>query len=330
MFRILSIAVTIAAAMATAAAAQFDEHPRYRTAGYDVNVGVYAELDYYGEWIHIGAHGWVWRPYAEAGWRPYYHGHWVWSDYGWTWVSYERYGWAVYHHGYWTFDPRYGWLWVPGYEWAASRVHWVVVDDYVCWAPLPPPGYAVGYPWSLAHYDVWITVDARHFTDPFVGRHRVRTVDFKSRYNNRSTTRYKAPEVRSIERYKGKSVNKVDVRLDRRVVGNREVKRMELPRKQARIVERHRVDSPRIDRREHIRPRMTTRGRTAPRVETRKRTAPRVEDRSRAKDRQRGSSRVKGSKRTDRREVERSKKDGKSRTKRKGRSKRGGRGRDRS
>ena len=33
---------------------------------------------------------------------------------------------------------EFGWLWVPGYEWAPAWVSWRKSDDYVGWAPLPP------------------------------------------------------------------------------------------------------------------------------------------------------------------------------------------------
>jgi hypothetical protein len=36
------------------------------------------------------------------------------------------------------FDESYGWVWVPGTEWAPAWVAWRYTDDYVGWAPLPP------------------------------------------------------------------------------------------------------------------------------------------------------------------------------------------------
>ena len=73
----------------------------------------------YGEWVDVGSYGWAWRPFrVAAGWRPYLYGHWAWTDEGWLWVSDEPYGWATYHYGRWAFEPGWGWVWVPGHEWA--------------------------------------------------------------------------------------------------------------------------------------------------------------------------------------------------------------------
>jgi hypothetical protein len=71
-------------------------------------------------------------------WRPYWYGHWVYTDVGWTWASDEPWGWAVYHYGRWFYDPIYGWVWVPGTVWGPAWVDWRWSDDCVGWAPLPP------------------------------------------------------------------------------------------------------------------------------------------------------------------------------------------------
>ena len=78
-------------------------------------------LDPYGRWVYVQNIGWAWQPDVFRDWRPYYHGHWVWSDYGWTWLSYEPFGWAVYHYGHWVLDPYWGWIWLPGYDWHPHR-----------------------------------------------------------------------------------------------------------------------------------------------------------------------------------------------------------------
>jgi len=95
------------------------------------------ELNEHGEWIDIYPHGLVWRPYVTTDWRPYIYGHWVWSEWGWTWVSYEPFGWAVYHYGYWRYSPAWGWIWIPGYDWAPVLVQWVWFEDY-CVASTSP------------------------------------------------------------------------------------------------------------------------------------------------------------------------------------------------
>jgi hypothetical protein len=112
-------------------------------AGFGVSFGVfYSSLTPYGEWISIGADVYGWRPHhVAAGWRPYTVGRWIWTDDGWYWASDEPWGWAAYHYGRWHYDDYYGWIWIPGYDWAPAWVEWRYGGDYVGWAPLGP--YAV-------------------------------------------------------------------------------------------------------------------------------------------------------------------------------------------
>lgn len=75
---------------------------------------VAGELRQYGEWVMTREYGYVWRPYVEDGWEPYYYGRWTWvSPYGWNWVGYEPWGWWPYHTGWWWPSPAYGWVWCP-------------------------------------------------------------------------------------------------------------------------------------------------------------------------------------------------------------------------
>ena len=71
-------------------------------------------------------------------WRPYTNGHWIYTDAGWTWISDEPFGWATYHYGRWIRLRGFGWVWVPGEQWAPAWVSWRKGNDYVGWAPLPP------------------------------------------------------------------------------------------------------------------------------------------------------------------------------------------------
>ncbi len=99
----------------------------------------YDQLAPYGEWVNVAPYGWVWCPYdVEAGWRPYWDGDWVYSDFGWTFVSPVEWGWAVYHYGRWGFRDDFGWFWVPGSIWGPSWVSWRHGDGIIGWAPLPP------------------------------------------------------------------------------------------------------------------------------------------------------------------------------------------------
>jgi hypothetical protein len=133
---------------------------------YDVSVDVggsgdvtfdtfYEPLSPYGEWVSVPSYGRVWRPRVAAGWRPYYYGRWEWTNEGWLWVSDEPFGWAAYHYGRWSYDSYYGWVWVPGYQWAPAWVYWRYSGDVVGWAPLAP-GLSI-YVSSYPFVDFWWT-----------------------------------------------------------------------------------------------------------------------------------------------------------------------------
>jgi hypothetical protein len=180
-------ALAIGLPIAGAAQQQYDEQPQsdqpydYQappppedSGGVDVSVDLAAPgasvsfdtfregLSPYGEWTNIGSYGPVWRPRVAAGWRPYYYGHWTWTDEGWLWVSDEPWGWGPYHYGRWGWDASYGWFWVPGYQWAPAWVTWRYSADVVGWAPLGPGWslYATGYP---AFYNWWTFVPCGSF-----------------------------------------------------------------------------------------------------------------------------------------------------------------------
>ena len=113
----------------------------------------YNELAPYGDWFQLEGYGWVWSPYdVPAGWRPYTRGRWVYTDYGSTWASDFEWGWAPFHYGRWLFDPQYGWVWVPGREWAPAWVVWRYGAGRIGWAPLPPR-----VDWRAGNLDVLIS-----------------------------------------------------------------------------------------------------------------------------------------------------------------------------
>jgi len=138
----LSLGLALLAAVACTATSTAQGGGGYsdRPPGGQINVTYfYQELSPYGEWFPNPSYGWCWTPYdVSADWRPYSDGRWEYTDYGWSWASNEPYGWAAYHYGRWFFDDSYGWVWVPGTEWAPAWVAWRYSDDYVGWAPLPP------------------------------------------------------------------------------------------------------------------------------------------------------------------------------------------------
>jgi hypothetical protein len=108
------------------------------------------------------------KPYAT-------NGHWVLTDGGWTWASDYPWGWATFHYGRWFFEDGYGWMWIPGHEWAPAWVSWRRSDDYYGWAPLGP---SVSISVSLGggynpppHY--WNFVPHQYITSPHVNNYYV-------------------------------------------------------------------------------------------------------------------------------------------------------------
>jgi hypothetical protein len=110
--------------------------------GADLSINLFYDNLSGGNWYEVADYGYVWQPdvASDANWRPYTDGYWAYTDQGWTWVSYEDFGWATYHYGRWARLADYGWVWVPGYEWAPAWVSWRTGGNYVGWAPLPPAG----------------------------------------------------------------------------------------------------------------------------------------------------------------------------------------------
>ena len=141
--RALGLALFVSLLGPAAGYAQIQVQASVGSPGTQVNISYfYDNLSSDGEWFEEPSYGWVWTPYdMSSDWRPYYDGHWEYTDYGWSWASNERWGWATYHYGRWLFDDSYGWVWVPGNEWAPAWVAWRYSDDWVGWAPLPPSAH---------------------------------------------------------------------------------------------------------------------------------------------------------------------------------------------
>ena len=188
----------------------------------------YDDLAPYGYWVDRPAYGWAWAPRDVApAWRPYTDGHWAWTDRGWTWLSDEPFGWATYHYGRWVLDPAYGWLWVPGNEWAPAWVSWRETDDYIGWAPLAPRRVEV-LPAS------YVFVPARQFLAPDLFAYAVPVVDSVRifprtrtvttyRFVNRRFVNLGVPVTR-VERLTGRPVPRyqvVDLSPDLRLRGAR-------------------------------------------------------------------------------------------------------------
>ena len=107
----------------------------------------YDDLSPYGQWINDPRYGYVWLPDVGPDFRPYAtNGHWVYTDEGWTWASDYTWGWATFHYGRWFFQDGYGWMWVPGNEYAPAWVTWRNSDEYYGWAPMGPGvGFDMAY-----------------------------------------------------------------------------------------------------------------------------------------------------------------------------------------
>jgi hypothetical protein len=213
------------------------------------------DLNAYGEWIDVYPFGTVWRPYVASDWGPYLYGHWVWSEWGWTWVSYEPFGWAVYHYGYWRYTPAWGWLWIPGHEWEPVRVRWLWYDDYVCWAPLPPPGYELPDPWLTHSTDVWVVVYSRDFTNYDLHRFRVKAPRYKDRFDSTVKVHREPPRVAEIERQTRKTVPHVELHTRSYESGTKTYKRIVLPESERKVVSQYEPTAKK---------RLTAREKTAP------------------------------------------------------------------
>ncbi|MEW6512182.1 MAG: DUF6600 domain-containing protein [Bacteroidota bacterium] len=144
----------------------------------------YSSLGPHGDWISIDGGMYAWHPVGVvAGWRPYVDGHWIWTDDGWYWDTDEPWGWATYHYGRWYYDDFYGWVWLPGYEWAPAWVEWRYGGSWIGWAPLGPYAvFSVG--WGIHYRRYWATpafywsfVDCRYIGSHSLHRYMYRTDD---------------------------------------------------------------------------------------------------------------------------------------------------------
>lgn len=157
----------------------------------------YYDLSSHGRWIELEPGFVVWKPRASMRWAPYSSGHWIWTNYGWYWDSYEPFGHVVYHYGRWFYDDYYGWLWVPGDEWAPAWVEWRYDDNYIGWSPLPPYAYlsvSLGIHYSVNYiipYNHWHFVKFSHFHHNHVYKYYVPSkVKYRTYSNTRGGTHY--------------------------------------------------------------------------------------------------------------------------------------------
>jgi hypothetical protein len=165
-----------------------------------VRVGVtfnffYSSLSPYGEWIQMNNDIYAWHPFhMRRGWVPYSVGRWYWTEQGWYWDSFEPFGWATFHYGRWFYDDYYGWIWIPGYDWAPAWVEWRYNDNYIGWSPLPPYatfGIDFGIRFSIgwhSPYHYWNFMPYKHFCGYDVGKYLVTD---KYKYGIYNKTKYR-------------------------------------------------------------------------------------------------------------------------------------------
>jgi hypothetical protein len=201
-----------------------------------LGVGEFNELRYYGQWHYLEPYGWTWRPSVVSDWQPFMQGHWIWSQYGWMWVDYDPWGWATSHYGYWYNDFTLGWVWIPDYTWSPCQCDWLVYDDWISWAPVPPTGVRFKDPWEGGN--AWVSVPVRRFKENDVGDFRA-TPKFKPE-NDGSNISRGAPDVREIER-RGAKFGLTEVQLERRVVGEHEFAKVKYPAQQEQIIQNRRT-----------------------------------------------------------------------------------------
>jgi hypothetical protein len=197
----------------------------------------YDQLSPYGQWVDNPQYGYVWLPDAGPDFKPYStNGHWVYTDEGWTWASDYPWGWAAFHYGRWFFQDGYGWMWIPGQEWAPAWVSWRNSPDYYGWAPLgpsvsisasfgggynPPPHY-----WSFVPHQYVSSPQVRNY---YVNESRNVTIinnttvinntvinNNNGRNNNRGRNNYAGgPDANEVGRFSGAPLRPIAIRDSR-------------------------------------------------------------------------------------------------------------------
>ena len=169
---------------------------------------VQQQLSPYGSWVDVPGYGQCWQPAVlPSGWRPYYDsGHWVYTDAGLYWQSDYPWGAIPFHYGSWTYAGGYGWVWVPGYEYAPARVFWRHADGYLGWAPLPPGAVFVDGGWMFrgrrfaVDYDFgfgasfFVFVDSHHLWEHDYHRFILRGDEFHRIYGRSEISRLRRDE----------------------------------------------------------------------------------------------------------------------------------------
>lgn len=208
----LSIAILVMVVFA------FSPAKSAEAADFSFSVGFHDELSPYGTWVSFSNYGNCWRPYGYSGWRPYMDGYWGYTSYGPTWYGNEPYAPYVYHYGYWIYTARYGWIWVPGYDWHAGRVSWSYGGGYIGWRPQFPSGYY--YPGS--DFNFWVVIDADRFGYRSYRPYALRSTAVRDLFDRRVfRTRHNTFRRADLERVVRRPLRRLDVREREIRVGNR-------------------------------------------------------------------------------------------------------------
>src|SRR5262245_3267914 len=218
-------------------------------SNFSFSVGFHDELSPYGAWVNYSNYGNCWRPYGYSGYRPYVDGYWADSSYGPTWNGNEAWAPYTYNYGNWIYTARYGWIWIPGYDYHANYVDWTYGDGYIGWRPRFPSGYY--YPGGN-DFNLWVVINSNNFGyrsyRPYVlGSTYVRNLwdrgVFRRRYDRMSRF--------ELERVVRRPIQRVSLREREVQIGNRRTRMFVTSDQEARI-ERHvqqvrRTDNRRFD-----------------------------------------------------------------------------------
>jgi hypothetical protein len=161
----------------------------------------------YGDWVQDPEFGLVWKPCCIPTWRPFYYGHWIFTQFGWTWVDYEPFGWIVCHYGSWIRKHHSEWLWIPGYEWEAAPVHWIQYDRWIGWSPLQG---SISPPWTVHGNPDWVVVNVENFAREMIGFYCNTVYQHPTSKNAIRTT---VPELDEVSRLSNQRIQMVDASL---------------------------------------------------------------------------------------------------------------------
>ncbi|MCW3121659.1 MAG: hypothetical protein JWQ38_1151, partial [Flavipsychrobacter sp.] len=113
------------------------------------------------------------------------------------------------HYGRWTYNSYYGWVWIPGHEWAPAWVSWRSGGGVYGWAPMGP-GYVAGsvydYPdnyWVFVSPDYLYESNVYGYYQPRHVRRYIRETNYINETyvdNGYHSTYYYGPRREVIER----------------------------------------------------------------------------------------------------------------------------------